>query len=479
MISKTKEKGVVYTPQYIVKIILDQANYKGEKILRKHVIDNSCGDGAFLVEITNRYIEAYFESQGNNLFSINDLISELQTYIHGIEIDEIEVLKCKQNLDDVAAKYEIKNVLWDVNQGDTLKTYKYNGKMDYVLGNPPYVRVHNLKENFDYVKQGKFTRGGMTDLFIIFYEIGLEMLNDRGILAYITPSSIFNSLAGSEFRNYVIENTLLTSVIDLKHFQAFDNFMTYTAILTLDKNNNRELVEYYHFDEQNKEKIFIDILMYENFCMNNNWYFGKRKQLKELKEIINTDIKNKNIEVKNGFATLADKIFIKPDFGFDSKYIYPIIKGSTKKWYKVIYPYDEKGNVVDFDFFEKPLQDYLFEKENDLKKRSIEKNSKWYAFGRSQGVKDFWKEKISINSLIRDKQDIKLIRLKAGQGIYSGLYIVGNISLAEIEKILLNDEFVNYISMLGKYKSGGYYTYSTSDLKKYICYKLTTDKNNF
>ena len=60
MISKTKEKGVVYTPQYIVKIILDQANYKGEKILRKHVIDNSCGDGAFLVEITNRYIEALF-----------------------------------------------------------------------------------------------------------------------------------------------------------------------------------------------------------------------------------------------------------------------------------------------------------------------------------------------------------------------------------------------------------------------------------
>jgi len=53
--SEKKTKGRVYTPDYIVKNILDMAHYNGAHILKKHVIDNSCGDGAFLCEIVDRY----------------------------------------------------------------------------------------------------------------------------------------------------------------------------------------------------------------------------------------------------------------------------------------------------------------------------------------------------------------------------------------------------------------------------------------
>ncbi|MEJ3568453.1 Eco57I restriction-modification methylase domain-containing protein [Ureaplasma parvum] len=63
--------------------------------------------------------------------------------------------------------------------------------MDFVIGNPPYVRIHNLIKEPNLIKNYLFSNKGMTDLYIIFYEIGIKMLNKNGILCYITPSSFF------------------------------------------------------------------------------------------------------------------------------------------------------------------------------------------------------------------------------------------------------------------------------------------------
>lgn len=474
--SKVKKNGVVYTPTYIVEMILEQSNYNSGNIIKKHVIDNSCGDGKFLVEIVKRYINEFIKNKGLDIITKSELKSDLEQYIHGIELDEEEVIKCINNLNEVVSLYGLENIKWDVNQGDTLQVSKYNGMMDYVLGNPPYVRVHNLSDNFNYIKSQKFTSSGMTDLFIIFYEIGIEMLNETGVLGYITPSSIFNSVAGSEFRKYVTVNKLLTSVIDLKHFQAFDNFMTYTAIITLDKKNNRGIVEYSRFDSNNYKKVFVDYLSYDEFYLNGYFYFSERQNLLNLKEILEVDIKTKNIEVKNGFATLADGIFISNKFDFKSKYIRKVIKASRKKWYQIIYPYNEDGKIVDFRDFEIELQNYFNLHYDHLTKRSLDKNSLWYSFGRTQGINDFWKTKIAINSLIKDLEDIKLEIVNPGEGVYSGLYILSDIGYDIIKEKLLSDDFLEYVAILGKYKSGGYYTFSSSDLKKFLVYKLERSK---
>lgn len=106
--------------------------------------------------------------------------------------------------------------------------------MDFVVGNPPYVRVHNLENTFDMAKSFSFAQDGMTDLYIVFYEIGLKMLNENGVLGYITPSSYFNSIAGSHMRKVFVENNLIDQIVDLKHFQAF-NATTYTEITILKK----------------------------------------------------------------------------------------------------------------------------------------------------------------------------------------------------------------------------------------------------
>ena len=66
--SSVKNQGRIYTPEFIVRNILDLANYKGD-ILEKNIIDNSCGDGAFLKEVINRYCESFL-SQSKDLIRL-------------------------------------------------------------------------------------------------------------------------------------------------------------------------------------------------------------------------------------------------------------------------------------------------------------------------------------------------------------------------------------------------------------------------
>lgn len=214
---KVKHSGQVFTPDYLVNEILDCAGYVGQSVLRKHVIDNSCGDGAFLCVLLERYSTAFL--------SVNDdkslLKKELETYIHGIEIDEEAYLCCIENLDFVASSFGLTGVKWDVLNSDALLEHGYDGKMDFVVGNPPYVRVHNLNDSYDDVKSHQFANGGMTDLYLVFFEIGLDLLKNGGCLCYITPSSWINSLAGTNMRAYIQRTHCMNEL---------DRFGTFSAV---------------------------------------------------------------------------------------------------------------------------------------------------------------------------------------------------------------------------------------------------------
>lgn len=176
MMKPVKQQGRIYTPDHLVKTILDFGGYVSTPILKKHIIDNSCGDGAFLQEIVRRYCVEFLT--GSSELTI--LKAELETYIHGVEIDQNECQKCIENLDEVVLKYGIRDVVWDVLCANMLGLSHYNHKMDYVVGNPPYVRVHNLEDNYNMVKKYRFAQKGMTDLYIVFFEIGFNMLSDNG-----------------------------------------------------------------------------------------------------------------------------------------------------------------------------------------------------------------------------------------------------------------------------------------------------------
>lgn len=452
----------------MVKNILDLSSYYSGNIALKHVIDNSCGDGAFLIEIVARYCADRTASG----VPVNVLKQELETYIHGIEIDKNECEKCKKRLDAVSQTFLIDNVKWDIKNADTLQLFGYNNKMDFVIGNPPYVRVHNLCSNMSNVKKYMFTQTGMTDLYIAFYEVGLRMLNATGILGYITPSSFFSSVAGYDMRKYFMANNLLCKVVDLKHFQPF-SATTYTAIVVLNKAKLDKCVDYYKFDEQNLIPYYFDTFSNNEFYISGSFFFGEKRELKLLTRICQ-NLGHCDVSVKNGYATLCDDVFINR-FDFNSNYVIPVIKASRGIEKSMIYPYDRNSKAIAEDELkkDKSLYKYLVKNKGKLLKRSCEKDKCWYAFGRSQAINDTYKDKLAIGNLLRNKTDIKAVEAPAGTGVYSGLYLTSKKhTVEELKQLVQTDEFAAYVALLGKYKSGGFYTFSSKDIKLYLDYKL-------
>ncbi|OQX94418.1 MAG: hypothetical protein B6I23_01300 [Rickettsiaceae bacterium 4572_127] len=351
-----KEKGRVYTPDYIVKNILDSIDYNSD-ILQEHIIDNSCGDGAFLIEVVKRYCEDFTKTQNN----LEDLKKDLETYIHGIEINELESQKCIENLNKVVAKFSVSNVNWDIISANTLSVEKYNNKMSFVVGNPPYVRVHNFSKDYDLIKKFSFAKSGMTDLYIVFFEIGFNMLSKNGKMSLITPSSWLTSKAGRDLREYIYVKQSLKKIIDLEHFQPFETATTYCLISVFEKEISNNEVSFYAYNSTLKKPSFVSNLLYKDILIQNNFYFNSNKILETLKAINNNfSSKQKNIEVKNGFATLCDKVFI-ADFS-DLENTIDILKGSRGKWKKCIYPYTKNGKPIELAEIKKTspkLYDFL------------------------------------------------------------------------------------------------------------------------
>ncbi len=462
-----KKNGRVYTPRFIVERILDLADYRGEKIAGKLVVDPSCGDGAFLTVVVERYCRA------NANLGAARLKAELETCVRGIELDPAEREQCVRNLDAVALNFGVQGVNWNVVCADALTFDRWNGQVDFVVGNPPYVRVHNLGASFDAVKRFEFAQTGMTDLFLVFFELGLRALNPRGVLAYITPSSYFNSVAGKRLREKIVADNLLAKLVDLKHRQVFDA-TTYSAITVLTPcRESGSATEYFEFSDDGDALTLIERLTPNDFYVDGKFYFSTRRNLRFLREIL-TFRPPKNAErfaVKNGFATLADSFFIgdAAKFGF-TDFTIPVVKASTGVWSRCLYPYDATGRLLSWETLSAvaEVKRYYEAACERLRQRSLTNPADWFGFGRTQGLKDVARNKYAVNTLIRDAADLKLTPIPAGTGVYGGLYILTDVPFETLRALLNNRDFATYVSLLQKYKSGGYYAFSSKDLKAFL-----------
>lgn len=467
---QTKTLGQVYTPENIVNDILDAANYSGSRILKKHVMENSFGEGAFLTKIVKRYIEEFQKTGG----SAEQLVKDLEEYIHGIDIDPPNLVFTTNALNDLAHNYGLDGIRWDLSCADSMTVTKYDNSMDYVLGNPPYVRVHNLNDSYDAVKRFSFAQDGMTDIYIVFFEIGINMLKQGGILSYITANSYYSSLAGTSLREYIRKTGSLYKIMDLGHYNPFFE-TTYTTITCIEKGKIFDDVEYYAYDTLTGRPIYKDSIPYsELFVSDNIVLLAGSQARKDFEKIYSINRKvHPEIAVKNGFATLCDSAFIGDDIP-DSNQTIKVIKASTGKWTKCIYPYDKNGKLIPFESLDEVVQEHFLWCEEALRKRNLVQTQDWYAYGRSQAISDVKYERIAINQLIKDVNSVKMEKVAPGEGVYSGLYIISNkYSFEEIESVIKSEDFVDYVRAVFKCKSGGYFTFSTDDLGKYLIFKLS------
>lgn len=368
--------------------------------------------------------------------------------------------------------------------------------MDYVIGDPPYVRIHNPNSLYGNVRSYSFAGKGMTDLYMAFFEIGFNMMDGRGRMCYITPNSWLTSKAAEKMRQYIVRERNLMSLTDLEHFQAFGNVTTYTIISLFSKNNNnknngteKDAFDYYRFNGNTGERELIGNIPTDDSCINSCLYLSDREHLSLIRRIKTERIPYiKYVTVKNGLATPADNVFMGKDVPH-STITTRVLKASNGRWHNALYPYDEKGKLLNPDtaLADPTVREYLNAHKEELLKGGPDLPT-FYGYGRTQALTDTYKENTAINNLARDKADMRIEHARKGEGVYGGYYIIANtqtsnatsnhdVTTEDIERILMTDEFMEYVRALKKYKSGGYYTFNTKDAEQYINTKLNEQGN--
>ena len=471
--SRVKEKCQIFTPTQIVNMMLDSAGYKNN-VFGKRVLENSCGDGKILSIIVERYIE---DAKRNHIKE--SVIKEgLEQDITAFDIDADLVLACKNKLTEIALKYKIENVNWNVKCEDYLTT-DISMRFEYIIGNPPYIAYPDLpqevqlyiRDNFETCKKGKF------DYSYAFIEKSYSMLTNSGRLIYIVPSNIFKNVFAEKLRELIIGD--LVSIFDFPNDQIFENALVSPAIIKIEKNSNINEIEY---SESTGESFDSQVICKNSFL--SKWFF-KQQKLSEGKKL------GDYFKVSSAIATLCNEAFVlkkgEPmedfycigDYKIEMSLLKKAASPKNKKYKKydeyIIFPYyfsqdghlcryEEKEMYIKFPYAMKYLESF----KEKLKERDADQSAKWFEYGRSQALHNMNKQMMLISSIISECTEAYL--LEDGEIPYSGLYIISTdeIPFSDLIDKLNSKAFKAYASNVGVCVSGSSKRITPSDIENYI-----------
>jgi adenine-specific DNA-methyltransferase len=127
-----------------------------------------------------------------------------------------------------------------------------DGVFDVVIGNPPYVRQEELKNQSVIGSDGKpqplkdalkgqyecFT--GTADLYVYFFERSLQLLHPYGVLSFITSNKYFRAPYGELLRTYLAYATRPSVILDFGEAPIFEAVVE-PAIIVTQKTRSVEL----------------------------------------------------------------------------------------------------------------------------------------------------------------------------------------------------------------------------------------------
>jgi hypothetical protein len=226
--------GEVFTRRWVVELILDLVGYTSDRDLgRRVLVEPSCGTGAFLVPVAERLIESAV-AHGHELRSLGPAIRAFdlleanaqrarkavaQLLVeHGLDADEAEAMAGE----------------W-VTTDDFLLHHHEPATADYVVGNPPYIRLENVsRRTMEAYRRTCPTMRGRADIYVGFIERGLDLLKPGGGLSFICADRWMRNQYGADLREFVSTNYAVDAVIAMHDVDAFeDEVSAYPAIVVL------------------------------------------------------------------------------------------------------------------------------------------------------------------------------------------------------------------------------------------------------
>lgn len=226
--------GEVFTRRWVVDLILDLVGYTADQDLgAKTLIEPSCGTGAFLVPVVERLVESS-QAHGRQLRSLGSAIrafdlleanaqrarkavTQLLTE-HGLDLAEAE---------DMAGEW--------ITTGDFLLHPHEPQSADYVVGNPPYIRLENVsRHTMAAYRRICPTMRGRADIYVGFIERGLDLLKAGGKLSFICADRWMRNQYGADLRELITSGHAVETVVSMHDVDAFeDDVSAYPAIVVL------------------------------------------------------------------------------------------------------------------------------------------------------------------------------------------------------------------------------------------------------
>ncbi|HFF9568068.1 TPA: class I SAM-dependent DNA methyltransferase [Campylobacter jejuni] len=112
---------------------------------------------------------------------------------------------------------------------------------DLIIGNPPYIRQEELKELKPYLAKNYKVYKGTSDIYTYFYELGFNVLKDRGgVLSYITSNKYTRAGYGEALREFLLKNVKFLEYTDLNGIKVFDSATVDTSILCFEKSKSKD-----------------------------------------------------------------------------------------------------------------------------------------------------------------------------------------------------------------------------------------------
>ncbi len=235
--------GEVFTRRWVVDLILDLIGYTAERDLTEMLaVEPACGTGAFLGPMVERLVRSA-RTHGRDL-------SEHLRAVRAFDLQPENVERARKLVASELAgagvsqrRAERLANVW-VQQADFLLDVAEDMTADFVIGNPPYIRLEDVPAGrTDAYRRACPTMKGRSDVYVGFIERGLRMLADGGVLGFIVADRWMHNQYGAELRRLVSESFSVEVILEMHDADAFEELVSaYPAITVIRRRSQQKPV---------------------------------------------------------------------------------------------------------------------------------------------------------------------------------------------------------------------------------------------
>ncbi len=466
-----RNHGEVFTDNRIVDYLLNEINYKAHLDLRSvQILEPSSGTGAFATEITQRLFES-------SLLYGFSFVEAFEANVRFVELNEDNYAKLVAQLEEMIFSFGIDyNIQHSktIVKGDFL-TLDFDNNFDCIVGNPPYIRHELIPTKLKELYKSRYeTFKYRADLYILFFERSLQLLNKNGILSFICSNRWLYNQYGQLLRDKIAKSYHLQKLLNMEKASPFDeSVIAYPSITTITNSSSESNTLFY---ETGIKDIDLETINFSKVPTPKNDSWQNLFLSYNLEHYALTSILTQNFEIGIGVATGADNVFIKKETeisNIERSRLLPIVTARDLtdtgiNWDNkyLLNPYDN-GILCELDDYPNFKQYLESQKEILLKRHTVQKNpSKWYKTIDKIKPDLIHKPKL----LLPDIAGIN--RLIIDEGHYyphhNLYYILGETvsDLKILACVLMSDFIREQLSQIGICMNGGLPRFQAQTLKK-------------